>query len=194
MREVIAWLVCLALATGLAPLHGQGVDSISVEERAQIINELVAIRSDQIQDSIPFGACELYVALGREPGFRERLRPWVLERIVGEIPSACDRRTPEYTRDPAGWYFVSMRKTDPNTLIVRARVAPAREGSYQMEQYTFCRQEISRIGRRWELRKIEISSFGFEMEELWRVPENRCPPPGLDIDMGAAPTHRAIFT
>lgn len=142
-------------------------------------------RSAQISDVVPIRACEIFLALGQHPSAPLQLPPSLAERLESAGGADVGECEPDHAdaADQTGWHFVGLQRLDENAVVVRARVVRLERFASHFEQYTFCRKDLRpHVGILWELRKIELSTFGFGAERIWGVPNEPCPPAAQVID------------
>lgn len=148
--------ICLLAACATAGGAPRETGTSPRAERAQVLDEVIATRYDRLSRDPAVDLCSVYLALDRDPGFRDRLRPFVRQHLSTQPVESCPRTLTEQRQD-AGWFVLSIARTGRDELTINA-VANGHGGhreTYLLEHGYGDRQ-------RWRVREIRIHDFWYE--------------------------------
>src|SRR4051794_30640117 len=91
-RSSSARLASAALAAALfarATASQAPRPATSVAERAQALDEVIGMRSERLSERPPVDACSVFLALDRDPHFRDRFSPYQRARLSPQPAEPC---------------------------------------------------------------------------------------------------------
>ena len=150
--------VVLLLLAGCALRHGGTPieQPLSLEERAQALDDVIRTRYIGISDSPPVDLCRVYFALDRNPRFQEWLGEYARSRLSAGSVESCPASAREQ-RQENGWYVREFVRSGPGELwVVTARNGHGGHRETYVMHHGYGDQE------RWRVREVRISDFWYE--------------------------------
>ena len=156
MSSRIAAAVACLLAACASAGGAAGTGTIPLAERAQALDEVIATRYGRLSKEPAVDACSVYLALDRDPGFRERLRPFVRQQLSAQAVDACPPTLIQQRRD-AGWFVLSITRTGRDELAIDAAA-----NGHGGHRETYLLEHGYGDRQRWRVREIRIGNFWYE--------------------------------
>ncbi|HEX9939483.1 MAG TPA: hypothetical protein VGB15_20280 [Longimicrobium sp.] len=154
---ILAWAALTACAS--AGSGAQPAAPLTLEERAQALNEVLGMRYDRISSNPPVDACSVFLVLDRDRGFRERLGQFQRRWLSPESAEACPASLSAHRWINPGWYLREISRGGPDELRVTAVQSVAGQGGHTE---TYLLHHGYGDPRLWRLREIRISRFSFD--------------------------------
>jgi hypothetical protein len=150
-------IVCASLA-GCALQHGRASESpLGIAERAQALDEVIGMRYERLSERPPVDACSVFLALDRDPSFRDRFSPYQRAKLSPAPAEPCPASLAAQRMD-VGWYVRQIVRSGRGELrVVAVRVG---EGGGQTETYLL--HHGYGDPKLWRLREVRISRFSFD--------------------------------
>jgi hypothetical protein len=149
VRSLAAALLAAACAIAPRMLSAQ-----SAAERGQALDEVIAVRANQIRDGLQVDACSVFAALGRVENFRG-LRVPTRARLTAD--DAPDCRGAATNRRGHGWYVRSMTLTGAGELTVTADA-----NGHGGHRETFILRHGYGDAVRWRVMEVRMTDFWYE--------------------------------
>ena len=154
---IVAWagLAACASAGGAHPL----LPPLTIEERAQALNEVLGMRYARISSTPPVDACSVFLVLDRDPGFKDRLGQFERRWLSPESAESCPATLRAHRWINPGWYLREISRSGPDELRVTAVQSVDGQGGHTE---TYLLHHGYGDPRLWRLREIRISRFSFD--------------------------------
>jgi hypothetical protein len=156
------------LVCACTPLSGQAVDSLSTAERAEILNEILGPELARTLPALEVEPCSVFLALGRDPQFAERLKPQVRSRLAGPVRAPCGGPKDIKRKTSSGWMLREVKQEGTDRVSVLATVwhlvgteqqlGHHQEAAYTAE-YTLRRKASSGQSTFWSIDQIKLYDF-----------------------------------
>jgi hypothetical protein len=153
-----------ALVCACMPLPAQVGDSLTIAERAEVLNTILAPELGLVLRPVEVEPCSILLALGRDPQFTELLKPQVRSRFAGSVSDSC-RGSRDITRKtPSGWILREVKRQGGERVSVLAtvwhRVGHNRETVHSAE-YTLTRRASFDKTPFWGIDQVRLYDFAF---------------------------------
>ena len=155
MRFLAVSLLALA---GCAHQHGStyAQQPLSVEERAQALDDVIRTRYIKISDSPPVDLCSVFFALDKDPRFQSLLSEYARSKLSTGSAESCPASAREQ-RQENGWYVREFVRSGPGELsVVTAKNGHGGHRETYVMHYGYGDQ------KRWRVREVRISDFWYE--------------------------------
>lgn len=129
---------------------------LTLEERAQALDEIIGMRYARISTQPPVDACSMFLVLDRDPRFRDRFGEYQRRWLSPEPAESC----PATLRwGDVGWYLREIHRSGPDELTVVAAQYVVGQGGHSETYVLYHGYGDPKL---WRLREIRIGSFSFD--------------------------------